>query len=351
MEKKDRPINVELPPGFNATSAILDANVSRGCGDRAAIYYRDEKLTYRDTQKMANKLGNALKDLGIDMENRVAILLPDCPRWIASFWGTLKIGAVSVPLNTMMRPAHYEYFLNDTRAKAIIVGEDFIPQIKAIKHNLHYLKHIIVAGNADEGQLSYDRLVEIASPELEAAGTCKDDVSYWLYTSGTTGPPKGTIHLHHDIIHASRFTYRDVFGIREDDIIFSVARLFFSYGLTNMTGTFYNGAAIILDPERPQSERVLKIITRYKPSVLCGVPTFFANLLALKNIEGYDLSSIRLAISAGEALPPGVYYGFKERFGIDIVEGIGSTEACAWYIANRPGNVRAGSTGKVVPGG
>ena len=195
-----------------------------------------------------------------------------------------------------------------------------------------------------------DLAFEAAPAELEAADTCKDDVSYWLYTSGTTGPPKGTIHLHHDLLHASDFAYKAIFGVTEDDIVFNVPRLFFSYGLTNLTSTFYNGASQILDAERPRPERVFEMITRYKPTVLCGVPTFFANMLAVRDVQGYDLSSVRLAISGGESLPPGIYRSFKEKFGIEIVEGIGSTEACCWYIASRLGKVKVGSTGELVPG-
>lgn len=350
MGKEDKPIQMRLPPRFNATSAILDANVVRGASDRIALYYQDEKITYRDIQKMVNRVGNSLKDLGIELENRIAILLSDCPQWAASFYGAAKIGAVPVPLNAMFKPSDFQYFLNDTRAKAIIVGDDLLPHIESIRHNLKYLKHVIVVGQAKKGQLAFDKLVDAASPELEAADTCEDDALYWLYTSGSTGPPKGTIHLHHDLLQAPEFAYKGVFGITKDDIIFGVPRLFFHYGVVNLAGTLYNGAAQVLDREKPTPERVFEVVKRYRPSILCGVPTFFANMLAAKNTERHALSSVRLAISAGEALPAGVFRSFKDRFGVEIVEGIGCTEACCWYIANRPGNVKPGSTGQVVPG-
>ena len=350
MVTEDELFQAKIPWKFNAATALVDANVAQGRGDSVAVYYQDQTITYRDIQRMINKVGNALSDLGVEIENRVAILLPDCPQWVASFFGAMKIGAVPVPLNTMMHSGEYQYFLNDSRAKTIIVSDDLLPQIEAIRDDLRYLKHIIVVGEARGHQLDYDELVDAASSELEVADTCQDDAAYWLYTSGSTGPPKGVIHLHHDLLHAPEFGFKTALGGNDKDIVFCVPRLFFHYGLTVLAATFYVGASRVLDSERPRPERVFEIITRYKPSFFGAVPTFFASMLALKDSQKCDLGSMRICLSAGEPLPPILFTRFKERFGVEILDWIGLTEGCCWQIGNRPGRVKVGSTGELAPG-
>jgi len=340
---------IEIPERYNIAAALLDRNIELGRGDKVAIYFGEQKLTYKDIQNMSNKFGNALRELGIGIENRIAILLPDCPQWIASFFGTIKIGAVPVLLNTMMRPKDYEYFLNDSRAKAIVVSDDLVSNMEEIGGALNYLEYTIVVGEAKEGQLSYDKLLGDALTELEVAPTTKDDSAFWNYTSGSTGQTKGTIHLHHDLLVPEPAPI-SAFCTTEDDIIYSAGRLFFAYATDVMAGTFYVGASQVLEPQRPTPETVLQIITKYRPTIIYVVPTLVANILALKDISRFDLSSIRLCISGGEPLPAGIFRQFEERFGTEILDGIGSTESVNWYIATRPGRVRSGSTGEAVPG-
>lgn len=340
---------IEIPERFNVAEALVNRNIEQGKGDKVAIYFEEQRLTYNDIQTMVNKFGNALRGLGIGMENRVAILLPDCPQWIASFFGAMKIGAVPIPLNTMMRPKDYEYFLNDSRARAIVVSDDLVGNIEEIGDALNYLEHIIVVGRAKEGQLSYDKLLEEVSLVLEVAPTTKDDSAFWCYTSGSTGQPKGTVHLHHDLL-VPEPAPKSVFGVTEGDIVYSVGRLFFTYATEVLASTFYVGASQVLTKERPTPETVLQIITKYRPTIIYVVPTLLANILALKDVSRFDLSSIRLCTSAGEPLPAGIFRQFKERFGIEILDGIGSTESLSWYILTRPGRVRIGSTGEAVPG-
>lgn len=337
------------PEKFNASTFIVDANVKRA-DNRIAIYYQDQKISYRDVQREINKVGNALKSLGIEIENRIAILLPNCPEFISCLFGVMKIGAVPVTLNTMMTSKDYQYFLNDSRAKAIVVSRDMAQKIEGIRDNLDYLRHIIVVGGATEHQIDYYKLAREASSELEAAVTFRDDVAYWQYTSGTTGPPKGVVHRHQDLFHVPEIFFKEIVEVFEEDVFFPAARLFFNLGLMVTVSGLYHKAGVILDPEKPTPERVFEIITKYRPTILSGVPTLYANMLIVNNISQYDLSSLRVCLSAGEPLPPGLFKKFKDRFGIELLDGIGCTEAGNWYISNRPGRIKLGSTGEVVPG-
>lgn len=337
------------PEKFNATTYMIDAD-TKSADNRIAIYYQDQEISYRDVQREINKVGNALKSLGIEIENRVAILLPNCPEFIACFFGAMKIGAVPVTLNTMMTPKDYQYFLNDSRAKAIVVSSDMVQKIEEIRDNLYYLRHIIVVGEATVHQIEYYKLVGEASSELETAATLRDDVAYWQYTSGTTGLPKGVVHRHQNLFNMPEFFFKETVEVSEEDIFFPTARLFFGLGLMVTVSGLYHKAGVILDPEKPTPERVFDIITKYKPTILSGVPSLYANMLIVNNTSQYDLSSLRVSLSSGEPLPPGLFKKFKDRFGIELLDGIGCTETGNLYISNRPRSVKLGSTGKVVPG-
>ncbi len=342
--------HIELPDRFNLVTAMADARVNEGKGDKVAIYYKDQTLSYNNILEMVNRTGNALTNIGVEMEDRVAILLPDCPEWVAGFFGAMKIGAVPIPFNTMLRPNDYQYLLNDSRAKAVITNGDLVSNIVGISGNLNYLRHIVVLGKAEGNQLSYDKLVSEASSELEAAATSKDDAAFWWYTSGSTGEPKGVVHLHHDLIFHSTFFGKEFLELNDRDIVFSIAKLFFSFGTTNLAATFYASAAQVLLPDRPTPKNVLETITRYRPTIVLGVPTLFASMLTEPNIDDYDLSSIRLCITGGEHLPESIYHQFKERFGIELLDCIGCTEAATLYIGNKPGRVKPRSTGRLIPG-
>ncbi|MFC2008289.1 benzoate-CoA ligase family protein [Chloroflexota bacterium] len=341
---------IQLSERFNLASAMVDDRVNEGKGDKVSIYYKDNAFSFNDILQMVNRTGNALNSLGIEIEDRVAILLPDCPEWIASFFGVMKIGAVAVPFNTMLRAEEYQYFLNDSRAKAIIVSSDLLGNIVEILNDLNYLKHVIVVGEADGNHLTYDKLVAEASPELEASVTSKDDTAFWLYTSGSTGEPKGIVHLHHDLMFHAVFYGNNFLGINDNDVIFSMPKLFFSLGTANLGATFNIGASQILMPDRATPEIIFETITKYRPTVFIGVPTLYANLLAINNMADYDLSSIRLCISGGEPLPAGIFQKFKERFGIEVLEVYGSAEAVSGCIAGRPGRAKPGVTGELIPG-
>lgn len=337
---------------YNAATIFVDRNVLEGKGEKVAIYYEDERITYREIMERVNQTGNALKEIGVGMEDRVMILLFDCPEFAYTFFGAMKIGAVPIPTNTMLKPIDYEYLLNDSRAKVIVVSTELVSNIMTIRHNLKYLRHIIVVGSPVDDFQSFDIMIKGKSTELEPADTCSDDPAFWLYSSGTTGSPKGAVHLHHDMAYSAEHVGRGVFQINENDRTFSVGRLFFAYGLGNgLYFALYAGASTILTSNRPTPEHVLEVITTYKPTLFFSIPTSYMGMLQVEGaMEKYDLSSIRYFVSSGEALPKTVFERWFEKYNIEILDAIGSTEALHIFICNRPGHIRVGSTGKVVPG-
>jgi len=341
-----------LPERLNAATILIDDHLAAGRAEKPAILSGDRTITYGQLHESVNRFGNTLRELGLRMEERVALLLPDSPEWVFVFFGTIKIGSVAIPLNTMLAAKDYEYLLNDSRARVLVVHAALLDRIVPIRDQLHYLKHLIVVGGQAEDCLSFDSVMEQTSSALEPVDTSKDDMAFWLYSSGTTGFPKGAIHLHHDMIVAADLYALDTIRLRESDISFSVAKLFFAYGLGN--GLYFplrTGGTTVLLPDRPVPEKVFETVDRYRPTVFYGVPTSYVALLHEAEKNGRtSLHDVRMCVSAGETLPRHTYLAWLERFGVEILDGIGSTEILHIYISNRPGNVRPGSTGQVVPG-
>ena len=340
------------PDKFNAANLFVDRHIQEGRGDKVAIYYLDQQITYSEVHEKVNQTGNALKEMGVGLEDRVMLLLLDCPEFVYSFFGAMKIGAIPVPINTLLKPEDYEYLLNDSRAKVIVVSDELLNNIIAIRDDLIYLRQIIVVGKPAEECLSFDGLIKDKSTELETANTGIDDAAFWLYSSGTTGFPKGAVHLHHDMTFCAEHYAKGVLQITENDLTYSVAKLFFAYGLGNgLYFPFYVGASTVLSPKRPLPEHIYSTIDRYKPTLFFGVPSSYAAMVQLEVAnEEYDLSSIRYCASAGEPLPKIIFDRWLEKWNLEILDGIGTTEILHIFISNMPGEVKPGSSGKIVPG-
>lgn len=342
---------VPLPDRYNASTTFVDANLEAGRGNKAAILYGNQTFTYNDVAEMVNRTGNALIKLGVQMEQRVMLLLLDSPEFVASFFGAIRMGAVPIPTNTLLRTADYEYLLNDSRAVALIVSEPLYPAVQALLGKLKWLKHVIVVGNAPAGTLNFAEWVKNESSELSPVDTSRDDACFWLYSSGTTGFPKGAVHLQHDMVYCAENYARSILDIGENDRTFSVAKLFFAYGMGNgLYFPFYVGGTTVLYPGRPEPKPIYEVLTKYKPTLFFCVPTAYAGLLAVEDTSAYDLSSVRLCVSAGEALPKALFDRWYAKWGVEILDGIGSTEILHIFISNRAKEVRAGSSGKMVPG-
>jgi benzoate-CoA ligase family protein len=342
----------QIPDRFNAATFFVDRHVDEGRGGRVAFQHEGGTLTYGALHELVNRAGSAFRDLGLEREQRVLCLLLDTPEFLAAFWGAIKIGAVPVPVNTMMRAPDYLYFLNDSRARVLVVSAPLYPVVEPILGEARFLRHVIVTGAPTGKALGFDALLDQASARLDAVETSKDDAAFWLYSSGSTGFPKGAVHLQHDMVVCLDSYARQVLGMTEADRTVSAAKLFFAYGLgNNMSFPMGVGGEGVLYPHRPLPEAMFDLIHRTRPTIFFGVPTLYAAMLQVKEAGSrYDLSSLRVCVSAGEALPEELYKRWGERFGVEILDGIGTTEILHIFLSNRPGRTRPGSTGLPVPG-
>lgn len=349
---------IVLPDQFNASSYFLDSHLAAGRGERIAVHHEGNTYTYAQIAALANRVGNGLLELGVEMEQRVAMLLLDSPEFAATFFGAIKIGAVAVPLNTVLRPDDYIYMLNDSRARILVIHASLWQNLHNIRSSLKYLRHVVIVNDSGAAIAEtsdthgFTRWTDQASASLQTTETSKDDSAFWLYSSGSTGFPKGCIHLQHDMVYCTEYYAKAVLGITEQDITFSAAKLYFAYGLgNNLYFPFSVGGCAVYHPGRPLAEDMFKAIERYRPTIFYGVPTLYASMLALPDAaRRFDFSSVRVCVSAGEALPADILRRWQQTFHVDILDGIGSTEVLHIFISSRPGEIRGGSTGKIVPG-
>ena len=341
---------IDVPERFNAATHFVDRHLADGRGARTAFRYCGRAVSYAEIALRANRLGNALLARDVQMEQRVLLALPDRPEFAEAFWGAMRIGAVPVPVSDALPADELAFMLEDSRARAVIACEAAATKILKARGRHPALQALIVVDG--RGELEYERLLERASPELAPADTSRDDVALWLYTSGSTGRPKAAVHLHHDLVHAAELVGRGTFGIGPDDVVFSASKLHFAFGLGNsLYFPALVGAASVLVPERLDGERIFELIQAERPTMLFAVATVYRRLLQVEAAERrFDCSSLRLCVSSGEALPAALFHAWQSRFGHELLDVVGSTEALHDFIANRPGAARAGSSGQVIPG-
>ena len=341
----------EIPDRYNLVDHFVDCHVREGRGDKVAIISGERQVTYSEIAELVNRVGNGLLNLGIQEEQRVLLVLPDSPEFAAAYFGAMKIGAVAVPTNTAVRAGDYAYFLEDSRARIAIVHSTLLPEFQAGLSGQHYCKSIIVCGDSASAHLHWDPFLQAASPKLDAAPTNKDDVAFWLWTSGSTGKPKAAVHLHRDWIYCCEYYARGMLDIQTNDITFSSSKLFHAYGLGNaLMFPFHVGATTILYPGKVKAKVILESAQSNRPTLFFSVPTLYAAMLQEAEQVSYDLKSVRLAVSAAEPLPAEIFRRWKQRFGVEILDGIGSTEVLHIYLSAGVGQVHPGSTGQVVPG-
>ncbi len=345
----------EIPRDYNAAVDLIERNLKAGRGSKLAYIDDAGKYTYGDLAERVNRAAGALVSLGVRREERVALALLDTIDFPAAFLGAIKAGIVPVALNTLLTTPDYEYMLRDSRAQALVVSEPLLKAFLPLLGKLPDLKHVIVSGKDAQGNLSFADLLGKASKDFAAAPTLSDDICFWLYSSGSTGAPKGTVHLHSHLVLTAELYAIPVLGIRESDVVFSAAKLFFAYGLGNaLTFPLAVGATTVLMAERPAPDAVFKRLAEgpkeMRPTIFYGVPTLYAAMLVSPNFPKREDLALRVGTSAGEALPPEILKRFAERTGVELLDGIGSTEMLHIFISNRPGDVKPGTTGKAVPG-
>jgi len=348
----DEPLAYErVPERFNIVPVLVDRHVTGGRGERPAILTPERTVSYSDLAIGVARAAHLLMRLGLQPEQRVALLLPDSPEFVYAFLGAMKAGIVPVPLSTLGPPEEYDHALRDSRAVALAVHAGLYDRVERVWPTVPTLRHCLVVEGSPPGTLGFETAHAAEPPVFEAAPTHRDDMAYWLYSSGTTGRPKAIIHLHHDMLFCVAPYVRHVLGMTGEDRTFAVPRLFFSYGLTScLYLPFWCGASTVLVAERPDPARVFELCAKLRPTVFFSVPTSLAALLREADVTPSNLSSLRLCISAGEPLPGPLYERWVARTGIECLDGLGATEVGYIYISNRPGAVRAGSSGQLLPG-
>src|SRR5262245_25019180 len=342
-----------IPRAYNFTADILGRNIRAGRANKPAYIDALGTWTYGQLTERVERFGRVLRSLGIRREERVMLALVDSVDWPTAFLGAIKSGIVPVPVNTLMTEDDYRFMLADSRAKVLVVSEALFPKFANLIGSSPDLVQVIVSGSNARGYRRFEDLMAAAKPDpyLATAPTTRDDICFWLYTSGSTGKPKGAVHTHANLRLTADLYAAGVLGLKESDVCYSVAKLFFAYGLGNaLTFPMAVGATTVLSPDRPTPDGVAAILRRHPVTVFYAVPTFYAAFLANPNAPKRAELKLRTCVSAGEALPPDVGRRWKEQYGLDIVDGIGSTEMLHIFLSNYPGDVRYGTTGKPVPG-
>ncbi|MDB5946910.1 MAG: benzoate-CoA ligase family protein [Ramlibacter sp.] len=346
------PPLVDIPRDYNAAHDLLERNVSRP----SKLAYIDAssgaQLTYGELAEQSHRFANALRHQGFAPESRVLLAVLDTLEWPVVFLGCILAGVVPIAANTLLTSKDFDFMLRDSRAQGLIVSLPLWPAFEGIVGAIASVKTVILAGTQTfEGKATVAGMVTSACADRRVEETCSDDACFWLYSSGSTGTPKGTVHLHSHLVQTAELYGRAVLGIRESDVVYSAAKLFFAYGLGNaLTFPLSVGATTVLLPSRPTPADVLGILKTFQPTIFYGVPTLYAVLLNDAGRPNRSELKLRVCTSAGEALPAEIGRKWSGEFGCDILDGIGSTEMLHIFLSNRPGEVRYGTTGKAVPG-
>ncbi len=353
------PPRVDIPRQYNAAEDLIERNLAAGRGDKVAFIDDQGHYTYGELAQRVNRFANALTALEVRTEERILLALLDTIDFPTVFLGAIKAGVVPVAANTLLTAKDYEFMLRDSRARVLIVSAALWPTLAPVVSAISTLKRVVISGGAAEGTsssksastASLAQLLADAGTDCTTAPTTCDDACFWLYSSGSTGAPKGTVHAQSSLILTAALYAQPVLGIRESDLVFSAAKLFFAYGLGNgLTFPMSVGATALLMAERPTPASVFKRLTEFPVTVFYGVPTLYAALLAAENMPARESLRVRVCTSAGEALPEEIGKRFTERYGVEILDGIGSTEMLHIFMSNRPHEVRYGTTGMPVPG-
>jgi benzoate-CoA ligase len=350
-DHSESPPRVTVPREYNAAADLVERNLVAGRRERIAFIDDSGTYSYAELAERVNRCANAWRRLGLRAEDRVVLLLHDSIDFPTAFLGAIWAGIVPIPCNTLLTASDYEYLLGDSRARAVVVSAPLAPLIAPLSGKLDVLDNLIVSGDAPHGTRRFAEWTAAESSDAAVAATTADDVCFWLYSSGSTGSPKGAVHLHADLIQTAELYARPVLGITGDDVVFSAAKLFFAYGLGNaLTFPLAVGATSLLMAERPTPTAVFKRLVEQRPTIFYGVPTLYAAMLASDAFPARAQLALRRCASAGEALPADLGKRWYEKTGIDILDGLGSTEMLHIFLSNRPDDVCYGTTGRPVPG-
>src|SRR5882724_1554493 len=353
IDTTSSPPTLRIPERFNAAHDLLDRNLRAGRAPKIACIDDEGSYSYGELAARINRFAASLPGFGMHMEQRVMLCLQDGIDFPTAFLGAIKAGIVPIPVNTMLSPADYAYMLYDSRAPVLVVSEPLLPRFEAILGQSPFLKHVLVSGptRAPPGTQSLGEALAASTDSFQPAPTLRDEPCFWLYSSGSTGTPKGTVHVHSSLIETAALYAQATLGLQESDVMLSAAKLFFAYGLGNsLTFPLAVGGTAVLMAERTTPASIIARLRMHRPTVFSGVPTLFAALLASDQLPPAQELSLRLCNSAGEALPEDIARRWRERTGVDIVDGIGSTEMLHIFISNRPDRIRYGTLGQPVPG-
>ena len=349
VDTRQQPSRLLFAPRFNVAVPFIDRHLVEGRGPKTAIRTSQGDVSYAELSANVNRCAVALTRLGFGQRERVLMIVKDCPAFFYLFWGAIKAGVIPVPLNTLLRHPSYKFIIEDSGAAAIVYSPEFAGEAELGIANAVHHPRVVLRTEGEESSLEI--LLDRCAPQFDAVAASADHDCFWLYSSGSTGPPKGAVHRHRDMVVTSQYYGVETLGIGPDDICYSEAKLFFAYGLgNNLTFPLWVGATAVLNEDRPGPATSFALIERFRPTLYFGVPTLYAAYLQHFAKEKPNLSSIRLCVSAGEALPAEILRRWREETGLVILDGIGSTEALHIFISNTAQDIQPGSSGRIVPG-